>query len=89
MSEKSRLAGLILLSVTIVYVIAIYVSIQNYNAWREEKLLECPVEIRPYVDFDPFWATKLGSFMVLISFAIGFCWVLFVYAISKPAGERA
>lgn len=81
--SKSRLAGLILLSMTIAYIVALHTSVQNYNAWCKEELLEYPQEIRSYVDFNPFWVTRLGNFMFLLSIALVFCWVVFLYATSN------
>lgn len=88
MSKKLRLTGFILIFVTIAYIIAFYLLNQNYNAWCEDKLLEYPPEVRPYVDFKLFWYTNLGQIMILLSLAIGSCWVAFIYIASNQKSKK-
>ena len=66
--KKLRLIGLALLSISILYVVAFYISAQNYKAWCEE---------RPY-DYYPFWASNQGKPMILIGLVLFISWVGFL-----------
>ena len=69
--SKSRIAVLVLLAVTVVYVIALNQSMQAYTTWKNEKY---PPSIRPWVDFAPFYATPQGLLIYLCGFGILFTW---------------
>jgi cell division protein FtsI/penicillin-binding protein 2 len=61
---KNRLktfAVLILLATTITYVSLLYLNIEAYNNYRQEKLNSYPESVRPYVDFEPFIYTAIGQ----------------------------
>lgn len=73
--SKLRLVVLVLFVVTVVYAVALALNIQNYEAWKNEKLNEYPEAIRPYIDFYPYGASSFGRFYLPALPLLMFCWL--------------
>jgi hypothetical protein len=74
---KNRLktfAVLILLATTITYVSLLYLNIEAYNNYRQEKLNSYPESVRPYVDFEPFIYTATGQTYTYSGLFLTVCW---------------
>lgn len=84
--SKLRLVVLVLFVVTVVYAVALALSIQNYEAWKNEKLNEYPSAVRPYVDFYPYWASSFGRFYLPALLLLMFCWLGVVAFLSSSSG---
>ena len=67
-SSKFQFAVLVLLIVTVVYVIALYQSVQAYINYKRSM-----IEEHPWTDFEPFWispfANGFGMFLVILTFS--------------------
>lgn len=89
--EKWLKIGLTLaLIITISYTVAIYVSFQNYEAWRRKRVSEAVECIRPYVSYAtlrrmrasfwaslrPFWLTQNAFLLALAGLGVGNLWLV-------------
>jgi len=73
---KLRIAAITLLVITAIYSLALYLSIQRYNMWKQAHLESLPSEIRPWVDFEPYWATLEGLQIFYFACFLVICWEL-------------
>lgn len=70
--SKFKIAILVLLAVTVIYVIALNQGMQAYETWKNEQY---PEYIRPWVDFAPFYATPQGLLFCLCGFGLVSTWI--------------
>lgn len=76
MRGKSRIAVITLFVITAIYSITLYLSIQRYNAWKQASLDALPPQVRPWIDFDPYWATHEGLQVFYSGCFLVICWEL-------------
>jgi len=50
----------------VVYALALFQSINDYENWKEAKLEEYRPELRPLIDFSPYISTRQGGLMVVL-----------------------
>jgi len=61
-----KVAVLVLLTVTVIYPVALHLDIQRYEAWKQAELEKYPPEIAPYIDFNPYIAGTTGGLLITI-----------------------
>lgn len=87
--SKSKVAVLMLFVVTVVYAVALVLSFQAYQSWKEEKLLQYPEPVRPYVDFEPFLASSYGILYLPFSMLLILAWVGLLVSLNlKKRGKK-
>jgi len=75
--KKNRVktfAVLALLVATITYVSLLYLNIEAYNNYCQEKLDSYPESVRPYIDFEPFIYTATGQTYTYSGLFLTVCW---------------
>lgn len=73
--SKFKLAVLVLLAVTVIYAVALALSVQAYRNWRNESL---PKAIAVRQDYLPFFASSAGKPYLLSGIALALCWIFAV-----------
>lgn len=84
MRKKSKIALLVLAVVTVIYAIASYRAIQEYDAWKHQKFLEwCTANgfspdswyanFAP--DYAPFWKSSFGKPYLIVGIALALSWI--------------
>lgn len=76
--NRQTVLFLLLLTVTVIYVVALYHSMNAYEDWKRAKLEGYPAQIRPYVDFDPYFSSGQGAPMFMLGVALGLGWFIAV-----------
>jgi len=56
--SKFRIAALLLLTVSIIYAVALYIDMQNYETWKQAYLQSHP-DLALWIDFAPYATTNL------------------------------
>lgn len=74
MGRKFLVAAATLLAIIAIYSVAVYMSIQRYNARIQAALESVSPKARPIVDFGPIWTTSEGRQLVYLGGVIVVCW---------------
>jgi uncharacterized membrane protein YidH (DUF202 family) len=56
--------------ITVALATAAYLDYLSYQQWMQEKLASYPVELRPYIDFTPYFRTSRGFLWMAISVVV-------------------
>ena len=89
---KKRLLLILFLATILVYVVALFWSIHNYQEWKrrdiERYLEKYPPEIVGFLEISRFDQTRQGKSMVQLGLAIGFVWVVGIGFLGKYMEHR-
>jgi len=85
---KKGLLLILFLATVLIYAVAIFGSIQDYEELKKVRLEEYPPEIRPFVDFDPYMSSRQGKFMILFGAIIGFAWLMIVVVLGRYQAKK-
>jgi hypothetical protein len=90
--KKNRVktfAVLVFLAATITYVSFLYLNIEAYDNYCQEKLDSYPESVRPYIDFEPFIYTATGETFVWSGLLLTVSWfTLLLYLRKKQKIEN-
>jgi len=85
---KKRLLLILFLATVLIYVVAVFWSIQAYEEWKRGVLERYPPQVRPYVDFNPYFSSKQGGFMILFGAIMGFAWLMAVVVLGRYQAKK-
>jgi len=69
-----------LLFITAIYPAALYLSIQRYNAWKQDLIAWYEAKGIPsgYIDVPPYIGTREASFLITLAAILASCWLLII-----------
>ena len=73
-----KIAFVILLVVTIVWVLACFQHVKAYNQMIEKTREQWGDEVMKFIDFYPVWIWGLGQLLLGIGFGLGISWICFL-----------
>lgn len=81
--KKSLILLMILIGVSIVYAATLAFYYFSYKQWAELMLNQYPIEVRPYIDVKPFFATSQGFILMLCGAGLTILYVICAVAFFK------
>lgn len=85
---KKRLVLILFLTSVLIYIVAVFWGIQAYEEWKKIELERYPTEVRPYVDFNPYFSSNQGKFMILLGAIMGFAWLITVVVLDRFQAKK-
>lgn len=82
--SKFRIAVLVLLVITVVYAVALALSVQTYNEWKREVVESYPYEARELADdFTPFWEYSFHKYYFMAGMILTTAWIFTIATIPR------
>ena len=73
---KKRLLLILFLVTVLIYAMAVFWSIQDYEEWKKATLERYPPEMKPFVDFYSYVPSGHGTLMIVLGAIIGLVWAI-------------
>jgi len=76
-------AALLLVVTGVIYITALFQSIRAYETWKQVRLEETPLSLRPFMDFAPYINSRYGVQMIMAGALITLGWLTSAIILSK------
>jgi hypothetical protein len=74
--KKAKPVVLALLTLTMIYPLALYSSMKRYEAWMQTERERVPLDARQWIEFDPYFTSREGALFLTLGAGLVVFWLI-------------